>query len=347
MIITCPRCLATYNVPATALGAEGRNVRCTSCSFEWHEAPMPQVAIANLAPKATAPAPATPHHTPAPAVPRTAEATVKKPKASSVAAVKPKSTTPKATAVISLAVVATVLAGGLLLRNTISTMIPAMEGVYESIGLPVGSPAEWFRIDGKGVESAEDGDRFTLTVHGEINNISKRPRTLTPIRITWVGKDGQVGASTTVAPATERLAPGEKAGFVGILNRVDTSLGGEIRMVPWLGASNVVVKPSDQVEPNHLIAAPPHAATPAQNHGAAPAQTHNAEPAVAPVHEPAATAAPHTPAPEVTMPAVVPAPEAPSPAHEAEHEPEASPPPASEHPAHEQTVPATETGGHH
>lgn len=343
MIITCPRCLATYNVPATALGAEGRNVRCTSCSFEWHEAPMPQDAIANLAPKTTAttaPAPATPHPMPEPTAPRAAETSAKKPKISSAAAAKPKSTAPKATAVISLAVVATLLAGGLLLRNTISTMIPAMEGVYESIGLPVGSPAEWFRIDGKGVESAEDGDRFTLTVHGEINNISKRPRTLTPIRITWVGKDGQVGASTTVAPATERLAPGEKAGFVGILNRVDTSLGGEIRMVPWLGASDVVVKPADQTEPNHLIAAPPHAATPhaatpAQNHGAAPAQTQSAEPAVAPVHEPAVTAAPHTPAPEMTTPPL-------PPPHEAGHEPEASPPPASE-----QTAPATETGGPH
>lgn len=262
MIITCPRCLATYNVPATALGAGGRDVRCTSCSFEWHEAPMPQDAIAHLAPQGAVSSAATPERPSAPAsAAYVSGGAVKKAKASSATVPKSKVSTPKATAVISMAVMATVLAGGVLLRNTISAMIPQMEGVYETIGLSVGSPAEWFKIEGKGVESAEDGNRFTLTVHGEITNISKRPRTLTPIRITWVGKDGQVGASTTVVSAASRLAPDEKAGFIGILNRVDTSLGGEIRMVPWLGASDVVVKPSDSVGPNHLVAVPQSPAT--------------------------------------------------------------------------------------
>ena len=37
MILTCPACSASYNVPAEAIGAEGRTVRCKKCKHEWFQ----------------------------------------------------------------------------------------------------------------------------------------------------------------------------------------------------------------------------------------------------------------------------------------------------------------------
>lgn len=36
MLIVCPNCATSYQVQATALGAEGRSVRCAQCKNTWH-----------------------------------------------------------------------------------------------------------------------------------------------------------------------------------------------------------------------------------------------------------------------------------------------------------------------
>ncbi len=37
MILTCPSCSASYNVPNDSIGVEGRNVRCKKCKHEWFQ----------------------------------------------------------------------------------------------------------------------------------------------------------------------------------------------------------------------------------------------------------------------------------------------------------------------
>lgn len=37
MILTCPSCSASYNVPIEAIGVEGRTVRCKKCKHEWFQ----------------------------------------------------------------------------------------------------------------------------------------------------------------------------------------------------------------------------------------------------------------------------------------------------------------------
>lgn len=39
MILTCPHCEIRYLVPVTALGAEGRRVKCTACEEIWFQEP--------------------------------------------------------------------------------------------------------------------------------------------------------------------------------------------------------------------------------------------------------------------------------------------------------------------
>lgn len=59
MIITCPACSTRYVVPDSAIGAEGRTVRCAKCRHSWFQEGPPPTA-------ATAPPPAPPQPRPAP-----------------------------------------------------------------------------------------------------------------------------------------------------------------------------------------------------------------------------------------------------------------------------------------
>ncbi len=233
MMMTCPRCFATYDVPENALRRPAQRVRCSACGFAWDETPPPREAIAGFAPPESPAA----HNAPTPAhnaprderPPQTAAPRAKKSEH------KPSPVSRKPSALLpvlgwtGLAIASVLVLTGVF-REPLGHQIPALADAYEAIGLPVETPQDWFRFTLDQPVRSEQGDKTVLALSGQLTNQSRRTRDVPPVRIFWRGTNGQDGPSVTVTPHPASLKVGESATFQGELVGVDARAGGEIKV---------------------------------------------------------------------------------------------------------------------
>lgn len=244
MIITCPRCFATYEIPPNAVPSSGRKVRCSSCQFEWTEVPPPHDAIVGLSPQDDQQFSSFLKN----AQDGKYEGNIfsasegklgKKPirvlKSArklipSFAFLRRKSFL-RATGWTAFVLVS-FLVLVIVFRGPIGHRIQSMADFYEGIGLPVESAADWFAIEMHPPIKGESDGKTTLSLSGEVTNVSHKPREVPRVRVYWLGnKSGPTGPEVIEYVMPRKLNPGEKSTFSATLNGIDARKGGEVKVM--------------------------------------------------------------------------------------------------------------------
>ena len=188
MIVRCFSCSTRYRIDPTALGVSGRRVRCTSCGHVWLELP---------------PADAT----------RQSD-----PNGSSTASSEP-ATTGRSHAewigwLVAGFVVAVVLTGLSLGRNTIVAAWPDTVGAYDSAGLSVRVPhADGLRIVEIESERVQGGNGAVLLVRGVIENAIEHSRTVPALEAVLADEAGAELHRWRLAALSSALDGGQSTTF--------------------------------------------------------------------------------------------------------------------------------------
>jgi len=166
MIVSCPSCTTRYLIDPTALGGEGRTVRCAKCSHTWRERPpadMPKRI--DILPPGAEPRPI--------------------PFGSNLPALVARRRRANRLGWLAVAAaIVIIVAGAILARGPIVDAWPPAEKLYSAVGLGADE------IDTSGLEFQNvvreqmvEGGVPVLVIRGEIYNGADYDRTLPAIRI--------------------------------------------------------------------------------------------------------------------------------------------------------------------
>ncbi len=217
MILTCPACATSYFVPDTALGSQGRTVRCQSCANTWHAMPEEPLELeAEAVPTATAAAPV---ETPAPVRESLAETPAPElPKAYRARAETARRTRRAAMHGAVWAGVASIflglLAGACLFRVEVVDILPRTAVAYAAVGMPVNvTGLEFEAVGARALPDTPD----KVMVSGALRNIRDREIVAPAIRVALLDDHGAEIAHAVVRTDGAPVLPGQLSGFAVIL----------------------------------------------------------------------------------------------------------------------------------
>lgn len=240
MQLTCPSCQTAFYVSESALGAEGRNVRCAVCRNVWFATPADAIPEIELAEAGRGPAgstkpddpqlpslirqpdpiewsdspamgemaspPLAPIVSPEPRPAVSRSTSPRKAPASKTPAVRSQSRLVTMTAIL-----AAILAVGIGSRTSIVRAVPDLAGFYATIGLPVNLRGLEFQAVTTTGE-VQDGIAV-LVIEGEVVNITRHPVELPRLRLAILDHQQRELYSWTSLLPRSILADGERIAF--------------------------------------------------------------------------------------------------------------------------------------
>lgn len=217
MILECPECRTRYLVPDSAIGAEGRTVRCASCRHSWFQEPAAVLPPAPIALSTTIPPPpADAFADPAPLVPPPpiyADPIGEEPAADYDAFAHRPPFRARRNPARRWTLIA-ILAGVTMLVVAGAIMWLGTPGLFARAGIPIGNSESPLRLKDQPIERRELQNGSELfAVSGQVINPSADRQRVPDILAELRDAQGRVVFSWTITPPQRTLAPGASIDF--------------------------------------------------------------------------------------------------------------------------------------
>ncbi|WP_093224944.1 MJ0042-type zinc finger domain-containing protein [Sphingomonas sp. NFR15] len=215
MILECPDCRTRYLVPDTAIGVDGRTVRCANCRHSWFQPGVETVEEDAPEPLAPAPEPepveAAPEPPAAPEAPRVYE------DASYTRAIDPFAHRPPFKPRRNPArrwTLAAIVAGLVMLIAAGIVLYSGAPGLASQLGLPLGPRDTPLRIVSKPIDHHDlDNGSEIFAISGTVLNPTDSRQQVPDIRAELRDEQGRLVYSWTIRPDAMMLAPHGQVGF--------------------------------------------------------------------------------------------------------------------------------------